>query len=128
MNRRGFLRSMLAAAAAPYVITTAGVLMPVRQIVTGNELFAGGLGEYLDVIVRCSMPLSPFGISGSSVLIGNEESLSLSQISQRIPLNPMKRGDSVIVGKLPPGARVLTIHSSHGAALIEGGKVRIQLP
>lgn len=34
MNRRGFLQSILAAGIAPYVATTAGVLMPVRQIAT----------------------------------------------------------------------------------------------
>jgi hypothetical protein len=34
MNRRGFLRSILAAGVAPYVVTTAGVLMPVRKLVT----------------------------------------------------------------------------------------------
>ena len=32
MNRRGFLQACLAAATAPYVITSAGVLMPVRKI------------------------------------------------------------------------------------------------
>jgi hypothetical protein len=31
VNRRGFLKSILAAGVAPYVVTTAGVLMPVRQ-------------------------------------------------------------------------------------------------
>lgn len=34
MNRRSFLRGMGAAVAAPWVITSAGVLMPVRQIVS----------------------------------------------------------------------------------------------
>lgn len=32
MNRRGFLQAILASATAPYVITTAGVLMPVKKI------------------------------------------------------------------------------------------------
>ena len=32
MNRRGFLQAILAAGVAPWVITKAGVLMPVRQI------------------------------------------------------------------------------------------------
>jgi hypothetical protein len=32
MNRRGFLKSILAAGVAPYVVTTAGVLMPVRRV------------------------------------------------------------------------------------------------
>lgn len=31
MNRRSFLQACLAAAAAPYVVTSAGVLMPVRS-------------------------------------------------------------------------------------------------
>jgi hypothetical protein len=39
MNRRGFLKSILAAGIAPYVVTTAGVLMPIRQIVTAPLLF-----------------------------------------------------------------------------------------
>lgn len=34
MNRRGFMRSILAAGIAPYVVTAAGVLMPVRRIVS----------------------------------------------------------------------------------------------
>ena len=34
MNRRGFLQSILALGVAPYVVTTAGVLMPVRQVIT----------------------------------------------------------------------------------------------
>ena len=34
MNRRSFIQSILAAGVAPYVVTTAGVLMPVRQIVS----------------------------------------------------------------------------------------------
>lgn len=33
MNRRSFLKSILAAATAPYVVTASGVLMPVRKIV-----------------------------------------------------------------------------------------------
>jgi hypothetical protein len=42
MNRRGFLKSMLAAGVAPYVVTSAGVLMPVRKIIgaTPEETFA----------------------------------------------------------------------------------------
>lgn len=31
MDRRGFLKAILAAQIAPYVITTSGVLMPIRQ-------------------------------------------------------------------------------------------------
>jgi hypothetical protein len=33
MNRRGFLKSILAAGVAPYVVTSAGVLMPLKQII-----------------------------------------------------------------------------------------------
>lgn len=33
MKRRGFLQACLAAATAPYVVTTAGVLMPVRKVI-----------------------------------------------------------------------------------------------
>lgn len=36
MDRRGFLRGILAAGVAPYVSTVAGVLMPVRKIYTGG--------------------------------------------------------------------------------------------
>lgn len=32
MNRRGLLKAILAAGVAPYVVTTAGVLMPVRSL------------------------------------------------------------------------------------------------
>lgn len=34
MNRRGFMQAILAAGVAPYVVTTAGVLMPVRRPVS----------------------------------------------------------------------------------------------
>lgn len=34
MNRRGFLQACLASATAPYVVTDAGVLMPIKQIQT----------------------------------------------------------------------------------------------
>ena len=43
MNRRGFLKSILAAGVAPYVVTTAGVLMPVRQIARLED-FSGPWG------------------------------------------------------------------------------------
>lgn len=38
MNRRSFMQSILAAGVAPYVVTTAGVLMPVRQLWAPVEL------------------------------------------------------------------------------------------
>ena len=34
MNRRGFLAGILASGVAPWVVTKAGVLMPVKKIVT----------------------------------------------------------------------------------------------
>lgn len=34
VDRRGFLKAILASGVAPYVVTTAGVLMPVRAIAT----------------------------------------------------------------------------------------------
>lgn len=37
MNRRGFIAGILAAGAAPWVCTKAGVLMPVRQIVVPDQ-------------------------------------------------------------------------------------------
>lgn len=40
MNRRGFLQGILAAGAAPWVCTKAGVLMPVKQIVTPDYMTA----------------------------------------------------------------------------------------
>ena len=40
MNRRGFLQGILAAGIAPFVVTTAGVLMPVRKIITPQLLFS----------------------------------------------------------------------------------------
>ena len=47
MNRRGFLKSIIAAGVAPYVVTAAGVLMPVRNVWTPrNPLFNGHLGFY----------------------------------------------------------------------------------
>lgn len=37
MNRRGFLKGILAAGVAPYVVTTAGALMPAKKIVSLSE-------------------------------------------------------------------------------------------
>lgn len=42
MNRRGFMKSILAAGVAPYVVTTAGVLMPVRRLWKPPTLVAFG--------------------------------------------------------------------------------------
>lgn len=43
MNRRGFLSTCLAAAAAPYVVTKAGVLMPVKSLWTPPAFDPGSL-------------------------------------------------------------------------------------
>jgi hypothetical protein len=45
VNRRGFLRSILAAGVAPFVCTTAGVLMPVRDLWKPAGLLTGVLGR-----------------------------------------------------------------------------------
>ena len=44
MNRRGFLQACLATATAPYVVTSSGVLMPVRTLTTVNLPY---IQEYL---------------------------------------------------------------------------------
>lgn len=46
MNRRNFLTGVAAAVAAPYVITTPGLLMPVRRIWT-PRLWPAPSGHYL---------------------------------------------------------------------------------
>lgn len=43
MNRRGFLKSILAAGVAPYVVTAAGVLMPVRTL--ARPIFDGFISD-----------------------------------------------------------------------------------
>lgn len=49
MNRRGFLKSMLAAGTAPYVAKL-GVLMPVTRIWTpADSLFSGEIGTYENI-------------------------------------------------------------------------------
>lgn len=55
MNRRGFLKVATAAVAAPYVITTPGLLMPVKKLWTPPET------TILDIE----------GIVGQHVFIGN---------------------------------------------------------
>jgi hypothetical protein len=37
MDRRGFMKAILAAGVAPYVVTTSGVLMPVRRVITLSD-------------------------------------------------------------------------------------------
>ena len=48
-TRRAFLKSILAAGVAPYVITAAGVLMPVRQIIS-PATFPDGVSGWIRLI------------------------------------------------------------------------------
>lgn len=50
MNRRGFLKSILAAGAAPYVVTTAELLMPVRPLATPDVLTIEKLRAAIDAM------------------------------------------------------------------------------
>ena len=54
MNRRGFMQSILATGVAPWVVTTAGMLMPIRQIIAPrNGIFfspQGVVAYYHDAI------------------------------------------------------------------------------
>lgn len=57
MNRRGFLRAglsaIIATRVAPAIITTPGVLMPARKIITSkNPLFVGAPGCWDGIVVR----------------------------------------------------------------------------
>lgn len=48
MNRRSFLKGILAAGVAPYVVTSAGVLMPVRVFASSRPLVLYGDGMHDD--------------------------------------------------------------------------------
>ena len=53
MNRRSFLQGILAAGVAPWIITTPGILMPVKKIVTFESihpLFSGEIGTWSNSI------------------------------------------------------------------------------
>ncbi len=53
MNRRSFMQSILAASAAPWVCTTAGVLMPVRKIIASPQslVFPNGVaGDMVSIV------------------------------------------------------------------------------
>lgn len=52
MNRRSFIKS-LTAVAAPYVITTAGVLMPVKKIITGINPHQINFSEGSPIPLEC---------------------------------------------------------------------------
>lgn len=59
MNRRSFMKGMLAACAAPYVVTSAGVLMPVRALAapaaTLTVLGHGGFFEGQLLRIGCEL-------------------------------------------------------------------------
>lgn len=63
MDRRGFLKGILAAGVAPYVITTPGLLMPVRGILvpsfhkTQGSVRWVSIVERMDEFVKLTKPL-----------------------------------------------------------------------
>ena len=83
MERRGFLKGMLALGAAPWV-AKAGVLMPVKKIIA-PPLFTGEVGKYESIILH----------EGGQIWAPNElggymYSLNLSE-ELRKSLQPMSR-------------------------------------
>ena len=48
MNRRGFLQTCIALGAAPYVITGAGVLMPVQKVLSAPIDLWPGINAWYD--------------------------------------------------------------------------------
>ena len=69
MNRRGFLQSILALGVAPYVVTTAGVLMPVRQVITIPDVET----LWIQPVVGSDDPLAQVGwVSAKTVVHGKE--------------------------------------------------------
>jgi hypothetical protein len=58
MNRRSFLKSILAAGVAPYVVTAAGVLMPVRTLWPPYGIVAGMRAVQIEANAAASMTLS----------------------------------------------------------------------
>lgn len=89
MNRRGFLKSMLAAGAASYVVTSAGVLMPVRKLWTPLQLWGDGIHDDTAALQAWinGEPVIDMrtGASLGRVLIGGEY-----QVSQTIYMTPDK--------------------------------------
>jgi len=76
MNRRSFLKAIAAAPVAPYVITTAGVLMPVKKVLSAApEMVAfvrSGTGAYSDprtmqAALRDIINVRDFGAWGDGV-------------------------------------------------------------
>jgi hypothetical protein len=72
MNRRGFLKGILAAGVAPYVVTAAGVLMPVRTL--ARPIFDGCITDVF---------FSPYYVDPSMIRIMQEYQL---EINRRIGL------------------------------------------
>lgn len=68
MNRRGFLTGIIAAAAAPVIIRTPGLIMPIkpRLIDVGSAVNSWGQGTYYDALdrlhVQCILPDAPPGV------------------------------------------------------------------
>ena len=86
MNRRGFLKGMLATGVAPYVVTAAGVLMPVRKLWEPGIAFVqsgtGATSLTLQAVIGQRIMVSNQGgrivtIGGDLGLLGNK-SLTLS--------------------------------------------------
>ena len=62
MNRRSFMGSILAAGVAPWVVTSAGVLMPVRSVrerfaISPSWVWVPGLGTF-DTIAQAQSRMS----------------------------------------------------------------------
>ncbi len=62
MNRRGFLRGILASGVAPFVVTAAGVLMPVRQRILTPTVTLPQLaeGQTLHILNETEGPLTVY--------------------------------------------------------------------
>ena len=54
MDRRGFMQSILAAGIAPWVVTSAGVLMPVRKVIAAPQIILpdvdGVAGDTMSIV------------------------------------------------------------------------------
>lgn len=79
MNRRGFLRGILAAGVAPYVSTVAGVLMPVKKIITPSfEIGSWENFRFIETIwippgiKDKSDPLGQFGYAGAKCVVNGK--------------------------------------------------------
>ncbi len=79
MERRGFLKSVLALGVAPWVVTKAGVLMPVRKIVTEFE----ELTRYEQTILIDQMR---FPFRGGKSLFMAQEALRRARLGEKVPV------------------------------------------